>query len=504
MVKAQSVVTEHDYTRRRGEISAFGRTVVAQNQVKWLLAAIVGAAVLLTAMAFLLPSVLPVALLLIVALLVAGGWYLWRVIHEQLVKPELATRKWIQQICDGELRSTIDLPENHTHYKELDFHTRNVGTSLRQLSDEMETLVDSQTQRLERQNRVLELLFQLTSDVAHEIDQQSVLHSVCNSLANWLDEASVGAYMKHEESLQLQAASDSRAFIDKSDLTSLVTEVMLATDGLKIPIFRGDEAIGVLLVVSNDHQQLKHRESQQVFKTLSEQLSMFVARHYVLESVQQARLVKERALLGAEIHDSLAQTLLACRYQVRMLRETLEQNPAADVLKEVTRVEGTIDEANVEVRELIGQTRHTTEEQSYTDTIQSIIEDHNSSGGIPAFFQHDNPHMEVSAREATVVQRIIREALVNANKYSAATAIRVYLRVEHSGVRSLLIEDDGKGFSLSALNNSANAGSNDGIGEHIGLSIMRDRALSIGAILTIDSEPGEGTRISLKLPPPAL
>ena len=102
-----------------------------------------------------------------------------------------------------------------------------------------------------------------------------------------------------------------------------------------------------------------------------------------------------------------------------------------------------------------------------------------------------------------MVQRIVREALINANKYSNATAIRVYLRVEHSGARSLLIEDDGDGFNASSPV-PENDTTDNAVGDHIGLSIMRDRALSIGAILTIDSEPGEGTRISLQLPPPTL
>ncbi len=506
----ETTATDRDYRQRRGELSAFGRAVNAGNRVKSLFVGLAVAIVAVVIVSLLVPNLLSarVALILVGLLVVAGGWFIWRVIREQLVQPELATRKWIQSICDGELRSTIDLPATHSHYKELDFHTRNVGTSLRRLSEEMETLVENQTQRLERQNRVLELLFQLTSDVAHEIDQQSVLESVCHSLADWLDNAAVGAYMMVEGILELQVASDQAVFTHHSNKPDLVKEVTPCDHGLVIPILRGREPLGALLVITDDTAQLKRREAQQVFKTLSEQLSMFVARHYVLESVQQARVVKERALLGAEIHDSLAQTLLACRYQIRMLRESLDKNSAADIRKDIERIEGTIGEANVELRELIGQTRQSTEEQQVADAIQSMIEDHNATGGIPVFFQNDNPHVEFSTREASVVQRITREAMVNANKYANATTIRVYLRIDHSGVRSLLIEDDGDGFDVSSLaktsGNSAAKKSADALGDHIGLSIMRDRALSIGAILDIDSEPGEGTRINLKLPPVAL
>ena len=505
MLKMETTAPDRDYRQRRGELSAFGRAVNAINRIKWLLVALAAVCVAIALVSLFMPQLLPVpvALLAVLLLVAGGGFYIWTEIHRHLIEPELATRKWIQNICDGELRSTIELPETHAHFKELDFHTRNVGTSLRRLSEEMETLVENQTQRLERQNRVLQLLFQLTSDVAHEIDQQSVLNTVCHSLADWLTDSSVGAYMVVDDELQLQAASDPAEFIDQYSTSMLVTEVTLAQEGLKIPILRGKEALGVLLVVTKDRAQLERRGSQQVFKSLSEQLSMFVAKHYVLESVQQARVVKERAMLGAEIHDSLAQTLLACRYQIRMLRESLTKNGTAELHKDIERIEGTIGEANVELRELIGQTRQATAEQPVASAIQQMLRKHNTSGGIPVFFQNDNPHVEFSTREASVVQRIVREALVNANKYSNATTVRVCLRVDHTGVRSLLVEDDGDGFDLSSVNKSDNV-SADALGDHIGLAIMRDRALSIGAILEIDSEPGEGTRIYLKLPPVAL
>ncbi len=508
----ETAAPDRDYRQRRGELSAFGRALNASNRIKWLF---FGVAVMILAtivVSLLLPGVLPtsIAMMIVSALALAGGWYIWSVVNEQLVVPELATRKWIQNICDGELRSTIELPVDHSHYKELDFHTRNVGTSLRRLSEEMETLVENQTQRLERQNRVLELLFQLTSDVAHEIDQQSVLNTVCHSLADWLDNAAVGAFILVDDSLTLQASSDASVFSQRSTPPLPVNEVTVVEGGVSIPVKRGKESVGVIQVLSENTAQLERRGAQQVFKSLSEQLSMFVAKHYVLESVQQARVVKERALLGAEIHDSLAQTLLACRYQIRMLRETLEDNCTAEVRKDIERIEGTIGEANVELRELIGQTRQAAQEQPTVDSLQEIIDDHNASRGIPVFFQNDNPHVEFTAREASVVQRIVREALVNANKYSNATTVRVYLRVDHTGVRNLLIEDDGDGFDLLTVNRNdhthpdINKTSADAIGDHIGLSIMRDRALSIGAILDIDSEPGEGTRINLKLAPVAL
>jgi two-component system nitrate/nitrite sensor histidine kinase NarX len=55
----------------------------------------------------------------------------------------------------------------------------------------------------------------------------------------------------------------------------------------------------------------------------------------------------------------------------------------------------------------------------------------------------------------------------------------------------VLVEDDGVGFRISVFG--------DRTGEHIGLSIMEERARRIGAELRVESEPGEGTRVELML-----
>jgi len=570
----QTNIREKDYTTRRGELSAYGRAVNSSRLLRYLLIGF-GAltAILLVLALLLLPQAFATARIVIVlaiATLLTGLIIIWRVTREHFIDPDFAFRKWLQQVCDGELGARIELPTSHRHYKELDFHTRNLASALRQLSTDMESLVDSQTQRLENQNRVLELLFQVTSDVAGELDLQSVLDTVCTHLSRWLSDAQVAAYLLEPSSgkLKLQAASvnDKQIFAIERALSDLPDSEVLG-DGatgvialqkhngiincdsgrqwLRIPIYKLDEVAGMVEVVVDSEMDISHesiadqnvseqstisdqstissqsntkariadKESQRIFRTVSEQLSMFVARESALESAHNARLIKERSELGAEIHDSLAQTLLAARYQTSLLRESLQKT--APIYNDVVRIEGMIDEANGEVRGLIGEYRKPLSEHRYTDTIQKLIDDFNRDSPIEVFFQLDNPNIRFTAREDSVIERIVGEALVNAKKYANPTMIRVYVHVEPSGMRNVLIEDDGIGFCMEesegvaaattgqelTTRNSIVQQSSGDAGNQIGLSIMRDRALSIGAILNIESEPGEGTRVFLKLPP---
>jgi len=339
-------LVETDYTQRRGEISAYGKGVRSYKTLKLLTAVVVLLVASILLGIFLLSGSTDVRIVDFIALcaLGIGVFSIWNYTKKHFIVPGLATRKWIQQVCDGELHSRIDLPRTHSHFKELDFHTRNLSTSLEHLTSDMEGLVASQTKRLESQNQVVELLFQLASDVAGELDFQSVTHKICSHLSGWLDNADVAAYKYEEQGeLKLLATSGSNqnyfkavrpgtdlpesdsgvlepAFVNHKNSSP---EVAGKTKTLKIPIFKYKEIVGMVEVIATAEVLTNRREKWRVFKTVSEQLSVFVLKDTVLESAHNARLIKARTQLGAELHDSLAQTLLATGYQIKMLGETL-------------------------------------------------------------------------------------------------------------------------------------------------------------------------------------
>jgi two-component system nitrate/nitrite sensor histidine kinase NarX len=86
------------------------------------------------------------------------------------------------------------------------------------------------------------------------------------------------------------------------------------------------------------------------------------------------------------------------------------------------------------------------------------------------------------------VYRIAQEALNNMARHANAGKAAVYLLCQPDGVE-LRISDDGQGFDPDCVAH-----------EHLGLSIMRERAASIGAALRIESQPGRGTHVSIVWP----
>ena len=123
--------------------------------------------------------------------------------------------------------------------------------------------------------------------------------------------------------------------------------------------------------------------------------------------------------------------------------------------------------------------------------VAGMVERFSQETGINVFFHNECRRLSLTPVQESQIFHIVKEALSNIRKHSHARNARILLNGDGRGVYSLLIEDDGEGIipASEALP-----------GEHIGLSVMRERAERLPGEITIESEPGEGTRIVLTFP----
>lgn len=510
---ADRELATQDYRRRHGELSAYGRAANSSATLRRLLLffviGILGITfAVLAGTDISQPNSLAAGLLLLAVFSAAGLTLVWLYARKHFIQPDLAFRMWLQQVCDGDLDARIGLPPSHQHYKELNFHTRNLASALNRLSTDMESLVNLQTQRLKYQNKCLDLLFNLTADVSRETDQEAVFETVCQYLANWFGDAAVSIYLlNRDEQLShgpiasgiSQNHHEVQALEFKQLQVSHITHDSLANDRLRIrvPFSENTSVAGVICIETGNNDSTDKAEVQRVLTTISEQLNLFAAKQLAIQQSRTAQMIRDRTDMAAEIHDSLAQTLAALRYQTSLLGESVSNQSSADLHADVKRIEATVSEANLEVRELISEFRKPLVDRRSVDSIRATVDAFRAKSGMQVFFQTDDSQISFLPREESQMQRIIGEALNNAAKYSQASMLRVYLYSDALGIRRVLVEDDGIGFYQA---DEAGALEDSG-GNHIGLSIMRERAAKVGATLEIESEPGEGTRIRIGLPP---
>lgn len=231
-------------------------------------------------------------------------------------------------------------------------------------------------------------------------------------------------------------------------------------------------------------------------------LLISVGRHLGL-AIEKARLegeahrlaiMEERNIIGNELHDSLAQSLIGMRLQLKLLSESLARKDFGGAQYEASRLQRAMAQAHADLRELLTNFRLKIDDAGLVPTIANLVERFGRETGIAVFFQNECRTLPLTPAQEIQVFYIIQEALTNIRKHSGARNVRIMLNNEDD-LYTVLIEDDGLGMA---------GGAEGAPGEHAGLAIMRERTERLHGQIVIESEPGEGTRIVLMFtaPPP--
>jgi two-component system sensor histidine kinase DegS len=200
---------------------------------------------------------------------------------------------------------------------------------------------------------------------------------------------------------------------------------------------------------------------------------------------------EERRRLAREIHDGPAQVLANATFQLEYCNRLLERDPAR-LKDELVRLGGDLREGLAEVRYFIFDLRPgPLAELGLSATLQRYAENFQSRSGIEVELDLDFEPVRLSPTKEVAVFRILQEGLQNVRKHSGATHASVSLRVRPDGL-VVSVKDDGVGFDSSQRAESG--------GRHFGLSSMEERARLIGAELRVNSKPGQGTSVVLRVP----
>jgi two-component system, NarL family, nitrate/nitrite sensor histidine kinase NarX len=257
---------------------------------------------------------------------------------------------------------------------------------------------------------------------------------------------------------------------------------------LTIPIRHHICSQGVINLFLTNDVSLSSEECRLMLES-GKQLGIALDRFHHEAEARQQLIQQERNMLANELHDSLAQTMASLRFQVRILDEMLQRTSEYKAINSIEQVEQGLDEAYTDLRELIAHCRVPIEHQGLLPSIERAVARFREETGIHILLQSECQHPDIPANMEMNVFRIVQEALTNIKKHADAKIVRVLLQCNDNGEYNILIENDGKGFDRSGIQSEA--------GQHLGLTIMQERARHIGGELRIESEPEEGTRVEL-------
>jgi signal transduction histidine kinase len=200
---------------------------------------------------------------------------------------------------------------------------------------------------------------------------------------------------------------------------------------------------------------------------------------------------RDRQLLGYEIHDGLVQDLTAAALLLEGAgrHATYVSAEAEESFAGGLRL---LREAIAEARRLIrGLATVELDDRGLVSALQRLVEKFRVDHGLPAVFASTLDELTLPPSMQHLLLRIAQEALYNVWKHAQATAVEVRLEALGPDLE-LTIRDNGAGFDPAHTPPG-----------HFGLQGMRERARVLGAELTVDAQPGRGTRIAVRLPVPA-
>jgi signal transduction histidine kinase len=199
----------------------------------------------------------------------------------------------------------------------------------------------------------------------------------------------------------------------------------------------------------------------------------------------------ERNRMARDLHDTLEQQLTGIALQIdgakeEIIRHPAEASTAMDLASQMLR------HTRLEARRSVWELRSQVLEMHGLETaLRSLAESARYPGGPAVEFHASGKDQPLLHGADYQVLRVAQEALANAIKHAGARQVQMHLERNAEGLR-LIVQDDGKGIDPSLYDKST--------GTHFGILGMRERATRIGADVSIESRPGKGCTVTLKVP----
>ena len=229
---------------------------------------------------------------------------------------------------------------------------------------------------------------------------------------------------------------------------------------------------------------------ERIVRHLSPQMeSVFFLRHLRSRAIEG-----ERSRISRDIHDGILQTLLSVVIQLDVLRRKLPQCPE-QVAADLATLQQTVRSETQELRRMVTDLRPIgVQSADLTDLMTGFAERFREEAGLAVDLLVDGVALQVPDRICRELFQIYREGLHNVKKHARATHVVVKLWQNESLV-FLEIDDNGGGFSF------AGRFTGDELDRlRLGPISIKERTRSVGGVLTVESAPGHGARVTVEIP----
>jgi PAS domain S-box-containing protein len=222
--------------------------------------------------------------------------------------------------------------------------------------------------------------------------------------------------------------------------------------------------------------------AEEQLKTSLDQLRALAAR---IQSVRE----EERAAIAREIHDELGQACTAIKMDLALIghKTTKQQSRLRAKVAAAIQV---VDDMIVTLRRIASDLRpRTLDDLGLTAAIEWQVQEFQNRTGIRCRVTLPEDPLVLDVERSTAIFRIFQESLTNVARHAQASRVEALLEKDASQIR-LQVNDNGKGFDLEEVKGR----------KSLGLVGMQERALLLNGEIKVESSPGQGTTMSLRIP----
>lgn len=249
------------------------------------------------------------------------------------------------------------------------------------------------------------------------------------------------------------------------------------TDSAQVPEWSGSEMVELARTLEALHMRV--RMADEVAERHRRSAETASAGMFELLAGLVAAEEGARGQLSAELHDTVAQSLMAAR---SMLSEAPGVSQAAELVAE----------AEEQVRAVMARTRPPAlREGDLARAVAALRDDMENRYGLVVDLSWPDTAYPLPLATAVTVYRFFQEALLNVVKHADVDYAVAGLRIDEEWVVAR-VNDEGPGFDPEDVQPEK--------GRHVGLGLLRERARLVGGSLEVTSWPSNGTTLTLRLP----
>ena len=455
------------------------------------------------------------------ALAVMGTMAMIYLLYLWIIAPVLQLRDGLQRMAERDF--TMRLPvESRDEFGVLAAGFNRMADELENLYSSLEQRVEEKTSQLATQNLEITALY----DMAAFLNQPNDIETMCDGFLQRVvqqfdaDGASIRTLDADRQRVSLVAAvglsqdlTDAEHCMQVDDCycgqatmgenVFVIQDITPVRAREKLQCHRdGFASVAVFRMVSRKEvlgsfslhfrqRRVLSASATQLLESFGQLLGAALENRRLDAKARELAVVQERGLVAQGLHDSLAQGLNFLNLQLQLLDDAVRRGDTQEVEEILPLLRMGVDEGYQDVRELLTNFRSKLGQGDLSVAIEDTVNRFRRQTGYETALELEHTQGAPLAPDQQLqILFILQEALSNVRKHSDATHVRVVINNERDF--TLEVSDNGRGYDPQEV-----ARRDD---RHVGLHIMRERAARMNAAIRLESTPGRGTRVVLKLP----